>query len=151
MKSLKDNYKTHNFITCLKSIKLYDIDISHAYKLHQKNILKYSQSLISISIILKIRTISKQKKYRINNIIKSQSSYTQKKQRILAHKYIQNFTYQYTKQKEGHLEYSTNINTNKQNKMNIIAFTYIYILYKLLNSKNPLYMYYYLIQQKKKL
>lgn len=151
MKSFKHNYTIHNFIICLKSIKLYQTYTSHINKLYQKRTFNSNQNLILINTILNIKTISKQKKYRINNIIKHYSSSAQKKHSLLFHKYIQNFTYQYKEQGKHNFENCVDINTKKKNVLHIIAFTYVYILYKVLNSKNPIYIYYHLTRHNTKL
>lgn len=151
MKSFKYNYTIYNFIICLKSIKLYQADTFHINKLYQKKIFNSNQNLILINKILNIRKKSKEKKYRINNIIKHHSSSAQTKHSLLFHKYIQNFTYQYKEQSKYNFEHCVNINTKKNNVIQTVAFTYVYILYKLLNSKNPIYIYYYLTRQNTKL
>jgi len=151
MQSFKYNYVVSNFIICLKSIKLYSPKIFHLDKFHQKNIFKYSPILISINTILNITKISKNEKYRINNIIQSFSLYAQIKHTIVAYKYIQQFKYQYKKHSKYKFEPFINLDKKQTNTINTIAFTYIYILYKILNSKNPLFIYYYLTKHNKKL
>lgn len=139
MLSSKYKYSTHNFIICLKSIKI-----------HQEiNTLKYipnlHQFLIVIYTILKIRTQSIQKKLRLHYIITNYSFYAQRKHNLLIYKYVQKFTHEYKK-------YMLVLHVNKKRK-NIIytmACTYIYILYKLLKSKNPLFIYYFLIKNNQK-
>lgn len=151
MKSFKCNYTEYIFIICLKSLQLYKTSFLHIHKLYQKNTLNPGQSLISINTILNIRRISRQKKYRINNILKNYSSHTKAEYNTLYYKYIQNFKYQYKKRKPYNLKYFIDIKTKKKHIINNMAVTYIYILYKLLNSNNPLYIYYFLTQQRKKL
>lgn len=151
MKSFKYNYTIYNFIICLKSIKLYQTDTFHIHKLYQKKICKPNQSLISINTMLNIRKVSKQKKYRIHNIIKHFSSSAQKKHSTLFHKYIQNFTYQYKEQSKYNFDNCVNIKTKKKSIIHTVALTYVYILYRILNSKNPLYIYHYLTQNNARL
>ena len=137
MHSSKYKYSIHNFIICLQSVKLN----------YQKKISNSDQPLTPINAILRISTIPLKEKHRINYIIESLSSSTHIKHRILAYKYLQQFIYKYEKYNQLTLKSKTK---KIYNALYTIALTHIYIVYKLLNSKKPLFTYYYLIKSNTK-
>ena len=149
MQPFKYKYSIHNFIICLESIKLYQLNYYHLQKLHQKDIFHSNKILLSIYTIVDINVKTKNEKYRIYNILRNYSLCINNQNKIFFHQYLQRFTYKYKKYHKHNLNKIINKSKKLQTFLRIISLTYIYIIYKFLNTKTPWFIYYKLIQRRK--
>ena len=144
MRSLQYKYYIYFFIICLKCIKLHQVSSLSSYLFHKKDRLLSHQTLISIYTIMNTNNLSIQKKRRIHYIINSYSAYNKKQHNMLINKYIAQFIYQYKKYNTYLTTQSIKINSKRITLIHTIGLIYIYTIYKTLNARNPLFIYYYL-------
>lgn len=133
MRSFKSKYSIRNGIISLKSTKL-----------DKRYLSKFNLIIGLIENILEIRMFTGRRKYRINYILTEYSIYKKTKNRTILNKNIEKFTYSYR-------QYYTNSLTGFLYKkglyvMKCILLTYMYLVYKLLSSRNPVFIYYHFIQ-----
>ena len=140
---LKQKFSIYNFIICLKSLKLYKFIKVNVPQLHNSQL--YYHPLLAMRNILEIHNINPKEKSRLVEIIIKNSSYSNKRHNTLIYQYIKKFTHEHrTYYKKSHNEYD-----KKQLNIHTIAYIYLYTVYRLLKSKNPLYIFFYLIYNNK--
>ena len=142
MRLMQYTYSINNFIICLQSTKLHDGPTNQPYIAAKKNI--SALRLFIIKDILNIKEKSKQEKIRLRNIIQSYSVNKKNYYNKLSNKYIIKFIYQYN---QFYRYIKINKKTNQENLIQIISLTYIYTIYRLIKSYNPIYIYYLLTKK----
>ena len=143
MPLLKYKFSIYNFIICLKSLKLYKFIKVNVPKLYKHQL--YYHILLAIRNILETHNINPKEKSRLVEIIINSSSNSNKKHNTLTYKYRKKFKHEHrTCYKKSPNEYN-----KKQPNIQAIAYIYIYTVYRLLKSNNPLYIFFYLIQNNK--
>lgn len=129
--SLKHN--TYNAITCLRSLKNSYSKLEYKEQLFSKNKIYKIEVLTLISIILKLHRIL-YRKFNITNLLEYHT--VNQKNSVLS-KYIQSYIYMSSKQNN----FTINLYKNMEIPLNLIELNSLYINYKLLRSKNPVYVY----------
>lgn len=129
--SLKHN--TYNSITCLRSLKNSYSKLEYKEQLFSKNKMYKIELLTLISIILKSQRILC-RKFNITNLLEY---HTVNQKKSVLSKYIQSYTYMSSKQNN----FTINLYKNKEIPLNLMELNSLYINYKLLRSKNPVYIY----------
>ena len=133
-------HTTYNIITCLKSLKV--SYISSLYKRPcylMKNIYNLEQ-LTTISIILKLNSMLYHK-LKIEYILKHYASNKQLKIDSLLSKYLQSYKYFLRKHKNFYLNVSTDITQKITEPLHLIGLQSLYITYKILQSRHPIYIF----------
>lgn len=133
-------HTTYNVLTCLRSLKF-----SYINSLYQrpycliKQIYSFEKSTL-ISVILKLNN----KLYhslKIEHIFTNYASNKQLKIQYLLSKYLQSYKYFLRKQNNFYFNVSTNINQKTTSPLHLIGLQSLYITYKILRSKHPIYIY----------
>lgn len=140
MKVFICNHSINHFLVCLNSAKLpYKKD----YNLYTIPTINLSNvHLAVLQAISALREHPTKDRFRLKYILDSYRYYANK---AIENKYSQRFIYNYIKFYKNTLQY----NIHKKHKilwgLKLQALTYIYLVYKILQSRHPLYSYFLLI------
>jgi hypothetical protein len=133
-------HATYNILTCLRSLKFSYINslYKRPYYLIQK-IYSFEKSTL-INIILKLNN-KRYHKLKIEYILTNYASNKQLKIEYLLSKYLQSYKYFLRKQNNFYFNVSTNINQKTTSPLHLTGLQSLYITYKILQSKHPIYIY----------
>lgn len=146
MSILQYKYSRHTFINCLKSLKIQCSKAFLIFFFKKQNIIKNTTFFISTSTIIYVNKIAIEEKNRIQYIITNYSVYQKIKYNVLTHKYIDKFIYEYIKYHKYFLSKFINLNMTEWKSIKVIALVYVYTIYKLVNTKNPFFIFFHLIK-----
>ena len=134
--SLKNS--TYNTITYLRSLKNTFSKSEYEEKLYLTNKV-YNVSLLAlINFTLKPHKIL-YKKFNITSLLKY---YTVNKKHSVLSKYMKSYVYTSSKQNNFSIKFYRSMEKKMETPISLIALNSLYINYKLLKSRNPLYIYY---------
>ena len=144
---------------CIESLNLHSTDrkfysktrhtnsekLAHVHSVVcQKNTVFNNAVLLPICNILDITRKQKNEKSKITSILTSYSESDQWSSGVAAlmsQKYIQRFIYKYQKHHKYSLKDYRHITNNKKDKLNIVALTSLYMLYRCLKTKHLFFVY----------
>ncbi len=134
-------HTTYNILACLRSLKF-----SYIKSLYKKRLLLLKQEynsevLILIKLILKLHSLL-YFKFKIEDLLKNYASNQQIKKDSLLSKYLQSYIYLSKKQNNFYFNFSINKSKKITLPLSLIGLKSLYITYKLLQSKHPIYIYY---------
>lgn len=140
MLSLK--HTIYNLITCLRSLKLTYVDTLQKRQLYSTNKQKKTEKFNLIRLALNsknILQIDSTIEYILINYTLSLSKTV--KDYSIFFKYLQSYSYTYKQQKNLYLKVYINQKKNREYPIRIINLNIVYIIYKLMKSKHPIYIY----------
>ena len=140
MLSLK--HTIYNTITCLRSLKLTYVNTLQKPTLCLTNKQRETERFNSIRLILNSKNIL-QIDSRIEQVLIDYAFPLNKsvKNFPIFSKYLQSYLYTYKKQKNLYLKVYIHREKNTKYTMNIISLNGLYIIYKLMKSNHPIYIY----------
>ena len=140
MLSLK--HTIYNLITCSKSLKLTFIDTLQKQKLYSTNKQQKTEKFNFIRLILNSKNIL-QIDSRVECILTNYAFPLNKsiKNFPLFSKYFQSYLYTYKKQRRLYLKVYIYKEKDIEYPINVISLNAVYIIYRLMKSKNPIYVY----------
>ena len=140
MLSLK--HTIYNLVTCLRSLKLTYISTLQKQQLYSTNKQQRTERFNLIRLVLnskKILQIESEIEYilinyafSLNKSIKNYSIFS---------KYLQSYLYTYKQQNSLYLKVYMNKEKNREYPIKVINLNIVYIIYRLIKSKHPLYIY----------
>ena len=130
---------TYNIITCLKSLKFSYINSLYKEQYYSIKKIYNFKKLILMSIMLKSHNMLYHK-FKIKYILKDYASNKQKEKDSVISKYLQSYRYLSKKQNNFYFNISNNINKKIASPLNLISLQSLYITYKILQSKHPIYI-----------
>ena len=133
-------HTTYNIVTCLKSLKFSYVNLLYKRQYYLIKIIYNFEKLTLISIVLKLHNMLYHK-FRIEYILKNYASNKQREKDSLLSKYLQSYRYLSKKRNNFYFNVSTNINKKITSPLNLIGIQSLYITYKVLQSKHPIYIY----------
>ena len=134
--SLKNS--TYNTITYLRSLKNTFPNSLYKEQLYLTNRIYNISILTLINLILKSHEIL-YKKFNVTSLLKY---YTVNNKKSVLSKYMQSYIYTSSKQNNFSINFYRNMEEKMEAPINLIELNSLYINYKLLRSRNPIYIYY---------
>ena len=144
----RNRYSFTCFNICLKSINSNVFITSYFYPLHRPDTMY--KKIRCINTILRIENMKLKQKIRFNFLLNNYSLYHTNKYSLLIYKYKAKFQYLYKTYYKSKLSFKGTTQKRYQTFIAIKARTYLYTVYRLLNSKYPLFIFYYLFNSKNK-
>ena len=140
MLSLK--HTIYNIITCLKSLKLTYVNALQRPTLYSTNRQQETERFNSIRLILNSKN-TLQIDSRIEHTLIDYAFPLNKsvKNFPIFSKYLHSYLYTYKKQKDLYLKVYINKEKNTEYTVNIVSLNGLYIIYKLMKSNHPIYIY----------
>ncbi len=140
MRLLRPSYSTNKFLICLESAKL---PYQRYYPLDKISIVDWLNVYVRIlTIVLNLKKETFRDQCRLKSILSSYQHYISEK---IKKKYTERFIYNYIKSHKNTLKYNVNKKNTRLQSLKLKALTYIYIIYKILQSKHPVYTYFLLV------
>lgn len=140
MLSLK--HTIYNLITYLRSLKLTYVSILQKQQLYSTNKQKKTERFNLILLALNSKKIlqvdSKIECILINHTFSLNKS---RKNYSIFSKYFQSHLYTYKQQKNLYLKVYINKEKNREDPLKVISLNIVYVIYKLIKSKHPIYIY----------
>lgn len=139
---LSPKHTIYNLITYLRSLKLTYINTLQKQQRYSTNKQQKTEIFNYICLALNSKKIL-QINSRIKCILISYTCSLNKsiKNYSIFSKYFQSYLYTYKQQKKLYLKVYMNKKTNIEYPISLISLNIIYIIYKLINSKHPIYIY----------
>lgn len=140
MRLLRPSYSTNKLLICLESAKLpYQI----YYHIDEISVVDWLNVYVKIlTIVLNLKKETFRDQCRLKNILSSYRYYISEK---VKEKYTERFTYNYIRSHKNTLKCNINKKNTRLQALKLKALTYIYIVYKILQSKHPVYTYFLLV------
>lgn len=140
--SIKYKYSRYSFNICLQANELNQHKNTTLILKYPEKRIEAFQIIFTAYSTLKTNNISSKEKIKLTYILSHYLLSSCKRKNLIINKYIQKFIYRYNK----HYNHAIIIsNEKKQATVYLIALIYLYTIYKLLKSKNPLFTYFKLI------
>lgn len=140
MRLLRPSYSTNKFLICLESAKLSYQTPDPIYEISNVDSLNTYVKILTIVLGLKKKHFQEQ--YRVRYILDSYRYYTDKE---VQKKYTERFIYNYIKSHSNTVHDNINKKKTKLKALRLKALTCIYLIYKFLQSRYPVYAYFLLI------
>lgn len=134
-------HTTYNIMACLRSLKfsyIKSLDKRQLFLIKQKY---NSEVLILINLILKLHNLL-HFKFKIEYLLKKYTSNQQLEKDSLISKYLQSYKNLSKKQNNFHFNFCINKSKKITLPLSLIGLKYLYVTYKILQSKHPIYIYY---------
>ena len=134
-------HTTYNIITFLKSLKFSYINSLYTRPCY---LIKNTDNLRKLTVINVILKLSKMlyRRLKIEYILEYYASNKQLKIENLLSKYLQSYEYFLRKENNFYFNISTNITQIITSPLHLIGLQSLYITYKILQSKHPIYIFY---------
>ena len=143
MKLLIPLYSIKNFLICLESAKISSLK---DYCLEPLSTTRWSYIHVKIlKTIMSLKKAPYEEKHRLKYLLSSYITPIDKKIHNINKKYTQRFTYNYLKFYEDIPTYDKEKKDKTLWAIKMRALTYVYLIYKILQSKHPIYSFFRLI------